>query len=234
MDMFEAVQKRCSVRAYLPDPVPKDALERILEAGRLAPSAMNLQPWHFIVVMDQQKREAISAGRFAHFLSQTPVVIVGCGNRSASPKGCVVDTTIALENMVLVATGEGIGTCWIGSFDEEHVKVLLKIPEDFTVVAMLAVGYPREKPTLMERAIRFFRQRRDMEEIVSAEEFGKPFQPQFKEPGISGTSCGGSSGSNSIRTAPGRYMWPTASRQGSTGRPGSRSATLSRATWRVS
>ena len=79
-------------------------------------------------------------------------MIVGCGNMRASPKWHAVDTTIALENMVLVATGEGIGTCWIGSFNEEDVKRLLKIPEDLRVVAMLAVGYPREMG-LMAKAV---------------------------------------------------------------------------------
>jgi len=176
MDVFAAVQKRRSVRAYLPDPVPKDTLERILKAGRLAPSAMNLQPWHFIVVTDPEKRKELSAGRFAKFLTQSPVVIVGCGNMRASPKWCVVDTTIALENMVLVATGEGIGTCWIGSFNEKQVKALLKIPKKFTVVAMLAVGYPRETRDLMRKAITFVKPRKKIEGIASTEEFGTPFQ----------------------------------------------------------
>jgi nitroreductase len=175
MDVFKAVQKRRSIRAYLPDPVPKDTLERILEAGRLAPSARNLQPWHFIVVRDPEKRKELSAGRFATFLTQSPVVIVGCSNMRASPKWCVVDTTIAMENMVLVATGEGIGTCWIGSFDEDQVKSLLKIPEDFRVVAMLAVGYPRESLKLTRKAIQFVKPRKNIGEMVSVEEFGSPF-----------------------------------------------------------
>jgi len=176
MDVFEAVQKRRSVRAYLPDPVPKDALERILEAGRLAPSAMNLQPWHFIVVTGPKKRKELSAGRWATFLTQSPIVIVGCGNMKMSPKWCVIDTTIALENMALVATGEGIGTCWIGSFNEKQVKALLKIPKKFTIVAMLAVGYPREKTDLSTSKIPFVKRRKKIEEIVSAEEFGNPLQ----------------------------------------------------------
>jgi nitroreductase len=176
MDVFEAVQKRRSVRAYLPNPVPRDSLERILEAGRLAPSASNLQPWHFIVVTNPQKRKELSAGRWARFLTQSPVVIVGCGNMKVSPKWCVVDTTIALENMVLVATGEGIGTCWIGSFDEARVKSILKIPEGFCVVAMLTVGYPRKKQNLSTKAIQFIKRRKKVGKIVSVEEFGNSFQ----------------------------------------------------------
>jgi nitroreductase len=175
MEVFKAIQKRHSIREYLPDPVPRGILKRILEAGRLAPSAGNLQPWHFLVVTDPQKRKELSAGRFAKFLTQCPVVIVGCGNRTVSPNWCVVDTTIALENMVLVATGKGMSTCWIGSFNEARVKDLLKIPKDFTVVAMLSVGYPLDSIQLTRKAAWFVRPRKKIGEIFSAEEFGIPF-----------------------------------------------------------
>lgn len=175
MEVFEAIQKRHSVRAYLPDLVPKDKLEKILTAARLAPSAGNVQPWHFIVVMDAQKRKALSeTGRFAKFLSESPVAIVGCGNKKASPKWYVIDTAIAMQNMVLAATGEGFGTCWVGSFDEEQVKKLLNIPEKFGVVALLSIGYQREKMDLTAKAAYFFRKRKELEKIVSLEEFGKP------------------------------------------------------------
>jgi len=174
VDVFEAIQKRRSVRAYLPDPVPRDILEKILEAGRLAPSASHIQPWHFIVVTDQQKRRKLG-GIFAKFLSQTSTVIVGCGDRKASSKWHIVDTTIALQNMVLAATAEGLGTCWVGSFDEGQVKKILKIPENFSVIALLAVGCPREKRDLAAQALHFFRRKKEMGKIVSLEEFGRPF-----------------------------------------------------------
>ncbi|HPC27687.1 MAG TPA: nitroreductase family protein, partial [Candidatus Methanomethylicus sp.] len=80
MDVFVAVKSRRSVRSYLPDPVPKEKLDRILESARLSPSAMNRQPWHFVVVTDSVKRKALSSGHFAHFLEEAPVVIVGCGD----------------------------------------------------------------------------------------------------------------------------------------------------------
>jgi nitroreductase len=183
MDVFEAVKKRRSVRTYLPDPIPTSVLKQILEAGRLAPSACNLQPWHFIVVTDPQKRRVLSAGRFAKFLTKCPVVIVGCGDRAASPKWCIVDTTIALENMVLVATEKGIGTCWIGSFNEESVKEFLKIPKEFTVVAMLSVGYPLDSLYISGKAALSVKVRKKLRrklrkrtsEISSVEEFGIPF-----------------------------------------------------------
>jgi nitroreductase len=174
MEVFEAILKRHSVRAYSPDPLPKDKLEKILEAGRSAPSAANIQPWHFIVVINQQKRKKLG-GIFAKFLSETPVVIVGCGNREASSKWHIVDTAIAMQNMVLAATAEGLGTCWVGSFDEEKVKKLLKIPEKFSIIALLAVGYPREKLDLTAKIVHFIRRKKKLEETASLEEFGKPF-----------------------------------------------------------
>jgi len=176
MDVFEAIIKRHSVRAYLPDSIPRDKLEKILEAGHLAPSASHIQPWHFIVVIDPQKRRELSkGGLFAKFLSKSPVVIVGCGDKKASTKWHAVDTAIALQNMVLAATAEGLGTCWIGDFDEVQVKKLLRIPENFSVIALLAVGYPREKWDITAKALLFFRKDKKIRKIVSLEEFGHPF-----------------------------------------------------------
>ena len=87
MEVFEAIRRRKSVRAYAPTPVPKEKLERILEAARLAPSAENRQPWYFIVVTDPDKRKRIAkSGIFARFLAKSSIVIVGCGDRKASPK----------------------------------------------------------------------------------------------------------------------------------------------------
>ncbi len=174
MDLFEAIEKRRSVRAYLPDPVPEDKMKRILEAARLAPSAGNIQPWHFIVVTDQQKRRKLSEGMFAKFLSESPVVVVGCGDRKASPNWFMVDTTIALQNIVLAATSEGLGTCWVGSFKEEDVKKFLSIPERFSVVALLAVGYPRRKLDLAGKILHLIRRRKKLDRIVSSDEFGVP------------------------------------------------------------
>lgn len=171
MHVEDAIRIRRSVRAYEDKNIEDALLVKILEAGRLAPSAMNLQPWHFIVVRDTEKRKALSAGRFAGFLKEAPVAIVGCADKKRSQKWCVIDTTIALQNMVLMATAEGLGTCWVGSFDEAKVKSLLKIPEDYTVVAIIAMGYEREKLDLASKLVRA-RNRKELERIVSFDEFG--------------------------------------------------------------
>lgn len=138
MDVFEAIQKRHSIRAYESSPVPEEKLIKILEAGRLAPSASNIQPWHFIVVRDAEKRKRLAKARWAKFLAEVPLVIVGCGNQKASPKWFTVDVAIAMQNMVLTATAEGLGTCWIGSFDEGEVKKLLK----FRKIIELSLCWP--------------------------------------------------------------------------------------------
>ena len=171
MDVFEAVKARSSVRAYDTTPIPKESLDKVLESGRLAPSANNFQPWRFIVVTDQKKRDEMSKARYAGFLKESPVVIVGCGDKKGSPEWYAVDTTIALQNMVLTATNEGLGTCWIGSFDEDKIRSLLSIPDDYSVVAMLSVGYPRKKLDLTSIMTRG-KNRKSLDDIVSYEEFG--------------------------------------------------------------
>lgn len=175
MEVFEAIRRRKSVRAYLPTPVPREKLEKILEAARLAPSAENIQPWYFVVVTDPERRRRIAeSGRFAKFLVESPVVIVGCGDRRASPRWHLIDVAIAMQNMVLAATGEGLGTCWVGSFDEGLVRGLLKIPKRFRIIALLAVGYPRGKPDLLGKTVHLIHRRKKLGKMVGLEEYGSP------------------------------------------------------------
>jgi nitroreductase len=173
MDVFEAVKTRKSVRAYSSKPVPNELLLKIAEAAQLAPSASNVQPWQFIFVTDKDKRKKLSEGRYAGFLTESPVVVVGCGDQKVSPRWYLVDVTIALEHIVLAAASEGLGTCWVGSFEEANVKKLLKIPENYRVVALLALGYPREKLDLAGRLVHSLYKRKGLDQIVSYDEFGK-------------------------------------------------------------
>jgi nitroreductase len=173
MDVFDAIKARRSVRKFEQRPIPEEVLSRILEAGRLAPSASNRQPWHFVVVKDLERKKRLSEGRYAHFLTETPVVVAGCGDAEKSPRWYAVDVTIALQQMVLAATELGVGTCWIGSFDEEPVRNCLKVPENFRVVAMLAIGYPADKLDLAALLTKS-KSRAAIEEITSEEEFGNP------------------------------------------------------------
>jgi len=138
MSLLEAIFKRRSIRKYKRQPIPDDVLKNILEAGRLAPSANNLQPWHFIVVTDQKLKEGLISGMWNRFIKDAPVVIVGCGDKRS--KWFTVDVAIALENMVIAAAAQGVGSCWIGDVDEGKVRRLLNIRDHLKVVAMIALG----------------------------------------------------------------------------------------------
>jgi nitroreductase len=178
MDVFEAVQERRSIRSYQEKPVPRETLEKILESGRLAPSAKNSEPWHFIAVTDTEKRKILSKGTWAKFLTQSPLVIVACGDKKASPDWYAIDVALAVENMVLTAVSEGLGTCCVGSFNEKEVKALVKVPENFEVLIMLAVGYPSGKLDLSSKLLNILRTRKTLSEVASEEEYGKHLIPQ--------------------------------------------------------
>lgn len=147
MDVFEAIKSRRSVRKFHPNPISDEKLELILEAGRLAPSAGNRQPWLFVVVKDpERKRTLAQAADDQTFITDAGVIIVALGNPEASPRWFRQDPMIALEHMVLAATALGYGTCWIGAFNENEVKRILQIPEKLTVIALLPIGFPDEAP----------------------------------------------------------------------------------------
>jgi nitroreductase len=159
MDIYEAINKRQSIRKYKSDPVSDDKLERILNAVRRAPSGKNGQPWRFIVVKDEALRKAlVPACRDQAFIADAPVIIVGCAVEEESypkqggyMKSWPIDLGIAFSYLMLAATAEGLGTCWIGAFDEPEVKKALNIPDKFRVVGLTPLGYPVELPPLRTR-----------------------------------------------------------------------------------
>jgi len=149
----------------------------ILEAARLAPSGNNRQPWRFIVVRDPERKEMLArATDNQTFVADADVVIVAVSDPSLSfkPKAGrtrvphIQDPMIAVEHMVLAATALGYGTCWIGAFDEKKVKSLLKVPERFTVIALLPIGVPDESPPPKPR--------KEIREIAFREEYGEPLE----------------------------------------------------------
>ena len=145
MSLLDVIFRRRSIRSYKKEPIPDEVLRNILEAGRLAPSADNAQPWHFIVVTDSRIKEKLSRGRWNYFIKDSAVTVVGCGYKEN--EWSTIDVTIALENMVIAAEAQGVGSCWIGDFVEEEVKKLLGIPNNLKVIALVSFGYPAEKPT---------------------------------------------------------------------------------------
>ncbi len=151
MDVFEAIKKRYSCRNYKADLVPEEKLRKILKAARLAPSAHNAQDWKFIVVKNYKRRKEVAEAAGQGFLAEAPIIIVGV---SLSPEHILssgvpayaVDLAIAMEHIALQATEEGLGTCWIGTFNQEELKRVLNIPKGYKVVALMPLGFTAEKP----------------------------------------------------------------------------------------
>ena len=152
MDFFDVVNGRYSTRAYEDKPVEEEKLHKILDAARLAPSASNRQEWRFIVVRDAEKRRKLAD--IAHkqaFVGQAPVVLAACAVTDNHLMACgqlcyPIDLAIALEHVALAATALGLGTCWIGAFDEAAAKKLLGVPADVRIVQLMPLGYPSDKP----------------------------------------------------------------------------------------
>ena len=170
MDIYTAISTRKSVRAYEDKPVPEDILTRILEAARIAPSASNRQEWRFIVVRDAETREQlVSAARNQRFVGEAPVVLACCAETDEHKMPCghlsyTIDVAIAVDHITLCAAAEGLGTCWIGAFEEQQVRDILGIPKDIRVVALLPLGYPVD-PSLKHKS------RLSIDQIVKYEEW---------------------------------------------------------------
>jgi nitroreductase len=154
-DILGLLKTRRSVRIYQDKPIPQDLLLQILEAGRWAATGANLQPWHFIVVTDPETRKRI--GEVARFffiksshVEKAPVVLV-LGFDTRKGKYGRYDATLAGGNMMTMATSLGLGTCWIGAFDEPRVKAILEIPDNIEVIALITLGYPEEKAEVPPR-----------------------------------------------------------------------------------
>jgi nitroreductase len=152
MEVLDVIRNRRSIRSYIERPVEDEKLSRVLEAGRISPSAANLQPWDFVVVQDEAAKARLSSAYTRAWFIKAPVIIVVCATpakgwrRSDGEEFWKIDAAIAMQSMVLAATAEGLGTCWIGAFDEEKAKAALGIPQGVRVVAMTPLGYAAESP----------------------------------------------------------------------------------------
>ena len=177
------IRQRRSCRAYAPGrPVPRQCIERCLEAARLAPSACNRQPWRFIVVQDpgtleRIRQEALLPGLPHTWLEHVPVLIaLGAELKLVTHRLApaisgipyyLIDLGIAGEHFVLAATEMGLGTCWIGWFNERAVKRLLHVPRGVRLASLIALGYPQE--TQRPQA-----GRQGLEQIVSWDRWANP------------------------------------------------------------
>ena len=166
MDTFECIRKRRDIRSYIKEDVPDDTIKKIIEAGRLAPSAMNRQPWHFIVIKNKDMLEELSqfcvSGRFMVDASFAVVVVTEPVN-----KWHEIDGARAVQNMALAAWNEGVGCCWIAAIDREKVKERLNIPRNLHVLTILPFGYP------FEFTVKRKKTRKSPDEVFHWERFGR-------------------------------------------------------------
>lgn len=150
MDVYEVTRTRRSVRKYAATPIPEEVLGRVLDAARIAPSGSNRQPTRLIVVTEGGlKRELVPYCHNQGFVGDAPVVVIACGRDISYNRGewmerysMLVDVSIAVDHLTLAARAEGLGTCWIGSFNGPALKEYLRLPEDWYVVALTPIGYP--------------------------------------------------------------------------------------------
>lgn len=177
MCLHDLIENRYSVRSYKSDAVPAETVERVINAARMAPSWANKQCWSFVVVEGHVQKKLIGKasgqGNIEKACDAAPLVIVLCANpkESGVKNGMeyyLFDCGLAMQNLVLAAAEEGLGTCIVGWFDEKAVKGALGIPEHWKVVAFTPLGYPSGKAPN--------RSRKAMEEITFLNNWGKAYK----------------------------------------------------------
>ncbi len=200
--ILEAIKKRRTIRSYLPDPVPSEHINLILDAARWAPSAANLQPWQFIVVKNEttkrsfqelveenrkltvEMREEPFKSGFSKYKTEwicdAPVHIVVCVDPKRTAPHVGGEETYkhaagaAIQNLMLAAHSLGLGSCWLSMFNKDKLKTLLGIPSEMDIAGVITIGYPKHIPKTPETTKRYGgKPRRELEEIVFYEKYGQ-------------------------------------------------------------
>ena len=150
--VLNTILKRTSIRSYKNKPVEKEEIEKLLRAGMAAPTAMNKQPWHFVVVTDKGQLQKLSeANPYAAMAAKAPLAIVVCGDMNKAAEGnarefWIQDCSAATENILLATTGMGLGAVWTGTYpSKEHcadVAKVLGLPESLIPLNTIVIGYP--------------------------------------------------------------------------------------------
>ncbi|HEV2667916.1 MAG TPA: nitroreductase family protein [Blastocatellia bacterium] len=168
MEVYEAVRTALAVRSYQEKDIPPDVIRRIVEAGRLTGSAMNSQPWHFVVVEDLDAlRRLGKLARTGPYVAEAPLAIAVAIERT---RFAVSDASRAIQSMILTAWSEGVGSNWVGFLNLDEVKPLLAIPEDLDVLAIVSFGYPAQVVGKGRK------RRKPLSEVVHRGQFGQPFE----------------------------------------------------------
>lgn len=167
-DFLDLVKKRTSVRDFSNQTIEKETLDYIIEAARLAPSAVNKQPWSFVVVQDTEKIKKLSESYNRDWFKTAPLCIVACGNHDESWRRkdgkdyCDIDISIAVTHLILAATEKDLGTCWVCNFDKELCINILNLPENIEPIVLIPIGYPTN-PAIFENNEK---KRKSKEEII--------------------------------------------------------------------
>ncbi|MFN2289969.1 MAG: nitroreductase family protein [Anaerolineae bacterium] len=157
MEFSELIRNRYSVRAYKPDAVEEEKLERVLEAARLAPTAANRQPFQIIVIHTAGREDDLQRIYHREWFVRAPLVVCICaipGEGWVRMDGKVytdVDAAIAMDHLILAATDQGLGTCWIAAFDPAAAREVLGLPEGVEPIAFTPLGYAADQPRSKQR-----------------------------------------------------------------------------------
>lgn len=161
-EVWNLFDKRSSIRSFINKKIDEETIKFLLECGVTAPSSGNMQPWEFIVVRDEKiKKKIVECTYFGYFskggdhqnwILEASIIIVACANQKRTRArygetgnlSSIIDTSAAIENILLAASGIGLGGCWVGGVNEEKLKEILKIPSEVKPVGILPIGYPKE------------------------------------------------------------------------------------------
>lgn len=180
MDAIETIRKRHSVREYLPNKkVEKEKILEILKAATAAPSGMNRQPWHFLVVQDEENRKKVLAANLVvnKWMNTAPAIVVALADKKSfygreEQKTYLFDIGLAVENMLIAATALGLGTCVTIGFNEQKLRESLKIPDRYIPIVVISLGYEAEQKViepLIKGITHAINKKKDFEEVVSFE-----------------------------------------------------------------
>ena len=165
-DVYEAVRTVLAVREYQEREIPDEVLHRIVEAGRLTASAANRQPWHFVVVRERERiRKLGSLVRTGGHTANAAAAVIVASEKSSY---AMSDASRAIQSMILVAWGDGVGSNWTGFGGLEGVRIEFGIPDIYDVLAVMPLGYPKRKVIGRKK-------RKPFDDVVSDERFGTPF-----------------------------------------------------------
>jgi len=165
MDALEALYTRRSIRRFKADPVERSQIEQIVDAGRLAATANNLQPWEFVVITEEAMRRKIAGiTDYGKFIADSPVCIVTFCKET---KYYLEDGSAATQNMLVAARALGLGSCWVAGDKKayaEQIRALLNVPPGYKLISLIALGHPTESASGAGK--------RSLKEVLHWERFG--------------------------------------------------------------